>query len=158
MEDPADPEEIRYHSLKFIHLIHEATVNTHMHKKLLENICLALETGKVDVNYIHRPGPLFNALLVAVVNGAFYWTYFLLLNGANPIIPFQLDDHIYYHRFTLSQLRLLLFFGLPLSVVNEDLHYMCASIRKYVKLDHWSIECLLYLFFKKRLNTYELFL
>ena len=152
-----DQENIKHHSLRFIEYIHEATYNTHLHHSILKKITDSLKTGYVDINYINSRGPLLNALLVTINNGAFYWTYFLLLNGADPLIPFQLDDHIYYHRFSLSQLRILLMFGLPLSVVKIDMGYMISSIRNYIKKDHWSVEVLLYLFDKKGLNSYYLY-
>jgi len=144
----------RENSLRFIHLIYEATRDTVMQKTISKDIHDLLETGHVDINHINSRGPLLNALLVTINNGNFYWTHFLLQKGADPLTPFQLDDHIYYFHFTLSQLRLLLLFGLPLSVIYLDLHFMNASIKKYVKADKWPKEALLYIFLKKSLDCF----
>ena len=143
----------RESSLRFIHLIHEATRDRVLQNQKIQDL---LETDCVDINHVNSRGPLLNALLVTINNGNFYWTHFLLQNGANPLIPFQLDDHIYYYHFTLSQLRLLLLFGLPLSVIYSDLHYMKPSIRLYVRENRWPKEALLYLFLKKGLDCFLL--
>lgn len=144
----------REDSISFINLIYQATRDPVMHNSILTNVKGLLKCGYVNIDYVHQPGPLLNALQVTINNGAFYWTKFLLQKGANPLLPFQLDDHIYYIHFTLPQLRILLLFGLPPSVIMQDLHLMNASIRKYMKKNLWPKEALLYVFKRKGLNCF----